>query len=90
MERRESPVEGEEVLTEEEALEESVYLGLRANDGLNPQEVASITDEIAINELIDCGFLESRNSRLHVPEDKWLLLDEIVLKILSKPPPRLS
>ncbi|MDP8237772.1 MAG: radical SAM family heme chaperone HemW [Candidatus Hatepunaea meridiana] len=73
----------EELLTEYEELEEKVYLSLRTSDGLEMEIAQRISSSEAIEELLTNRFLKSRDNRLFVPEEKWLLLDEIVLKLLS-------
>jgi oxygen-independent coproporphyrinogen-3 oxidase len=81
------PLEGEETLTELESLEEEAYLSLRAGHGLSLALSLNLTSHSTIDGLIQDGFLYVANGRLHVPEEKWLLLDEIVLKLLADQAP---
>jgi len=75
-------VTDEETLLPEEVLEETVYLGLRTIDGLDRAIAGKASAPETIEELLSNGFLILQNGRLHIPERHWLLLDEIVLKLL--------
>jgi len=77
------PVEGEEVVTPKMALEESVYLGLRTARGIDDKFARSHFDPAGLDEMLTEGFLEERDGRIAVRETKWLLLDEIVLRVLK-------
>jgi len=71
-----------ERLTTEEELSEKVYLSLRCEDGISLEFVNNNCITSELSSLIESGFLELRGDMLHVPESKWLLLDEIVLKLV--------
>lgn len=79
----ESAVAGKENLTTVDALEEEVYLSLRTRDGLETTFLEKITEVSTIDELTDSGFLVKRFGRYHIPEDRWLLLDSVAVKLLS-------
>ncbi len=76
----------EEVLLPEEEIEEIIYLGLRTMDGVDEAVVGEASTPETVNELLSHGFLIRSGGRLHVPENKWLLLDEIAVRLLSKNP----
>lgn len=78
------PQEGRELLSLNEELEEQIYLSLRTSDGLDPELAQKASDSHILENLIIKGFMIIRNGRFRVPEEHWLLLDEIVLKLLSK------
>ncbi len=75
-------VTDEETLLPEEELEETVYLGLRTIDGLDEAVAGQVASPEILEELLSHEFLTLRNARLHIPEQRWLLLDEIALKLL--------
>lgn len=76
------PQKGFEELSPEEVLSEIVYLALRCEDGISTDFINNNCVTTELDSLIKAGFLEIREDRIHVPESKWLLLDEIVLKLL--------
>ena len=86
MENGEDPAAGEEILSTDDALEELVYLSLRTREGLDIETAYGTFSRDTIDELLESGFLFQRNGRLHIPEERWLLLDEIVLRILEQIP----
>jgi len=71
-----------EQLTAEEELSEKVYLSLRCQDGISLDFVENNCKTSELSSLLESGFLESVGDMLHVSESKWLLLDEIVLRLL--------
>jgi len=77
------PTEGEERLKPEEVLQEQVYLALRTRDGLS-EELALLCNQDSISDLVKAGFLERRDLKFHVAEERWLMLDEVVLRLLEK------
>ncbi len=77
---------GEELITLKQALEEQIYLSLRIRDGLDKNILINMfppNSNIAerIDELSDANFLYELDNRLHIPENRWLLLDEVVLRL---------
>lgn len=78
------PTEGEERLGETEIIHERVYLSLRTREGLPDELARRVSRPEALEELEGSGFLERRGDRWHVPESRWLLLDEVVLRLLEK------
>ncbi len=77
---------GSETISARQAIEEEIYLSLRIRNGLQ------VTDKIAselphiqdsLITLTDAGFIFEQNERWHIPEAKWLLLDEVVLRLLE-------
>lgn len=77
------PIEGSEILNEEEVFEEELYLSLRTSAGILKTELISRIDQSALRELVEGGFLLLQDGRYHVPDIKWLLLDEIILRLLT-------
>jgi oxygen-independent coproporphyrinogen-3 oxidase len=78
-----SPIDNSELVTPSEQLEEQLYLGLRTTKGIDIQTSLKYYNQSVLNELVSTGFLIIQDSRYLVPEEHWLLLDEVVLRILS-------
>ncbi len=76
------PQKGIEVMTPSETLSEKVYLSLRCEDGIPLEFAKKNCIKSEMSSLMKTGFLELREDKLHIPESKWLLLDEIVLRML--------
>jgi len=81
------PLDGEEMLNDTESQEEEVYLNLRADYGLKLESALILTSQATLDGLIQDDFLYLADEKLHVPEEKWLLLDEIVLRLLINQAP---
>ncbi len=77
------PQEGGESLSSVEELEEQVYLGLRTSDGIELETIREICGSETVQDLLRSGFLVINGGRLQMVEERWLMLDEIVLKLLS-------
>lgn len=77
------PVYEYERLTGFQIVEETVYLSLRTDDGLDRDYALQHCDNETINEFISTGVLKLRNDRFYVAEQHWLLLDEIVARLLQ-------
>ncbi|NQT34479.1 radical SAM family heme chaperone HemW [bacterium] len=84
LERDALPQETVEILSMENVQTEQVYLGLRTSDGLTMTEFEHIINPRELAEMVDSGFLIVSDGTILVPEERWLLLDDIVLKLLSK------
>ena len=75
------PRDGEETLSEGDARQEELYLPLRQAKGLDPAEALRLCKGESVEKLLDAGFLLWADGRLRVSEEKWLMLDEIVLRL---------
>lgn len=80
------PADGFETISHRQAIEEEIYLSLRLSGGLKvteliEREATQIQDNIA--NLTKAGFLLEQNGGWRIPESRWLLLDEIVLRLLE-------
>ncbi|TAL68259.1 MAG: radical SAM family heme chaperone HemW [Bacteroidetes bacterium] len=83
------PVEGSEVLTKRQMLEERIMLGLRC-EGLNPEklnsefeiDLLSLNQEL-INNLVNEKLMENGNQKLRLTRKGYLLSDEIITKICA-------
>ena len=78
------PREGEESLTLADVMQEQLYLELRQAHGLLPSEVNRLCNPEVVEELLNSAFLVWQNGRLRVTEEKWLMLDEIVLRLQNR------
>jgi len=77
------PVSESERLSEFQIVEETVYLSLRTDDGLDRDYALEHCDNETISDFTEMGVLKHRGNRLHVSEPHWLLLDEIVARLLQ-------
>jgi len=77
------PQGGGESLSPVEVLEEQVYLGLRTSDGVELETIREICGSETVQDLLKNGFLVLNGGRLQMVEERWLMLDEVVLKLLS-------
>ncbi len=84
LKRGERGTKGQELITPEMEREETVYLSLRCGNGLDAASARRLTVPGAAEELLQSGHLELRAGRYHVVESRWLLLDDIVLRLLNK------
>ncbi len=73
-----------ELLTEDQINEERVYLGLRTNDGLGLDFAEEVIPHENIQLMMESGNIVIAKGKIHVPEDRWLLLDEIVMHLLPQ------
>jgi len=78
------PTEGEEVLTPEQVLEEEVYLRLRAKAGLSDEMIERECNAVSFKSLVTGGFLVKEGEVWIVVEEKWLMLDEVVIRLMEK------
>jgi len=76
--------EGEEILTCENEREEELYLALRTTRGLTDQQAASYCDPLALKEMEDGGYIIWEEGVWRMNEKKWLMLDEVVLRLMRK------
>jgi len=70
---------GEEVLSEEEAREETIMLGLRTARGI-PEDL--IPEGKAAEMLADGRLVRLPDGRLRIPEDHWFVSDDIIADLL--------
>ena len=77
------PSSGEEILSVRNKIEEQVYLSLRTWEGVERSMLENVAGSSVINELVESGFLKIVDNQYMVCEEKWLLLDEIVINLLS-------
>jgi len=78
------PTEGEEILTSAQILEEEVYLRLRAKAGLTEDLIARECNAASFRSLVSGGFLVREGEVWIVAEEKWLMLDEVVIRLMEK------
>lgn len=70
---------GEEVLSEEEAREETIMLGLRTARGI-PEEL--IPEGKAAEMLANGRLVRLPDGRLRIPEGHWFVSDDIIADLL--------
>jgi oxygen-independent coproporphyrinogen-3 oxidase len=84
-----SPREFEEVLTPEQRVEEFIMLRLRLAEGFSREDVMDFLPEIDADDLferlgkpISEGFLEFRNGRVSIPENRLFISNECVVRVI--------
>nr|MCR5351676.1 hypothetical protein [Bacteroidales bacterium] len=70
--------EGQEQLTEREAREETIMLGLRTARGVE----AALCDPAQVAPLLADGRLVRIGDRLRIPEDHWFVSDDIIADVV--------
>ncbi len=73
-----SLIEGEELLSEEEAREETVMLGLRTAQGV----AEGLLNTANATEMLADGRLMRVGDRFRIPEDRWFISDDIIADLL--------
>ena len=77
----ESPVESEEVLTEEQGRIESVYLGLRTRAGVP----GAVVPSDRLKAWVTAGWAVASEGRIRLTAPGWLLLDTLVRDLTGAP-----
>lgn len=69
-----------ESLSPEQEREESIMLGLRTSDGVDPD----LCRPEAVERLLACGDLEMKNAprRIRIPESRFFVSDQIILELV--------
>ena len=70
---------GRETLTEDEAREEEIFLGLRTARGVTED---LLPKEKAAGMLSDGRLARIADSRLRIPEDRWFISDDIISDLI--------
>ena len=78
----------EEILDVKMTMEYEVILNLRKNDGISLDKFydkygIDLSDIYEYNLLIDDGLLKKEGNNLFIPEDKWYISNEIIVKLLE-------
>lgn len=75
-----------DILSKDEIMEYEVILNLRKSDGINLEEFKrKYGQDFCYNygELVNDGFLMLENNCLFIPENKWYISNEIIIKLLG-------
>lgn len=74
----------EEVLENEDLLYYEIMLNLRKSDGIDLDKLYSRYNiRLDYRELVDLGMLNVNDNRLYIPEEKWYISNEIIIKLLE-------
>lgn len=79
---KEKRIENREVLTKEEELEETIFLGLRKMDGISKKEVDFFCGE-QIEKMICQGFLEEKDGKIRLTERGIDISNYVFAEILA-------
>ena len=72
-----------DILDDQTQLEERIMMGLRLREGIDISLLQS-NDFNQDNHLIKNGFLQIKDNRLSVPQNKWPILDSILAQVLMR------
>ena len=78
----------EDYLTEDDVMEYEVILNLRKKEGISLYNFYSrfevnLSDVFDYNYLVDNKLLILDDDHLYIPEDKWYISNEIIVKLLE-------
>ena len=77
-----------EVLSKKDKIIYEIILNLRTKDGISLENFykkyqVELKDLYNYQELINNNFLKEENNQLSIPEDKWYISNEIIVKVLE-------
>ncbi len=77
-----------EVIHQEDKIEYEIILNLRKATGINLNEFVlkyhkKLKDHYDYQSLVDKGLLVEKNNQLFIPENKWYISNEIIIKLLE-------
>ena len=78
---------GQETLTETEAAEETIMLALRTADGLQLEELETLSsvlghDSALIDSLLADGLLKREGDNVRIPENRFFVSDDIISRLI--------
>ena len=72
----------EEVLSPEDIRIERIMLPLRTDEGIDADELYSLSDISTVRTLLEEGALEEYGTRIRIPEDHFFTSDEIIRELI--------
>ncbi len=79
-----SYVSSKEVLEKQDKATYEIMLGLRKKDGLFLDDLFSKYGiRLSYQELVDLGLMKFRDGHLYIPEEKWYISNEIIIRLLE-------
>ena len=74
----------EEILEKDDLVYYEIMLNLRKSEGIDLDKLYSLYKvKLDYEELLKLGMLEYNDNRLYIPEDKWYISNEIIVKIIE-------
>ena len=74
----------EEILEKDDLVYYEIILNLRKSDGINLDKLYSkYKVKLEYDELINLGMLEVKDNRLYIPEEKWYISNDIIIRLLE-------
>ena len=78
----------EEFISETDKEEYEILLNLRKSEGISLNEFkekykVNFLDKYKVENLINNNFLKLENNHIYIPEDKWYISNEIIVKIIE-------
>jgi coproporphyrinogen III oxidase-like Fe-S oxidoreductase len=74
----------EEILEKEDKVYYEIMLNLRKSSGIDLDKLYSLYKvKLDYSELVDNGLLLLNKNKLYIPEDKWYISNEIIIRLLE-------
>ena len=74
----------EEILEKDDLVYYEIMLNLRKSSGIDLDKLYSLYNvRLDYEELIDLGLLKLNNNKLYIPEDKWYISNDIIIRLLE-------
>ena len=74
----------EEILEKDDLVYYEIMLNLRKSEGIDLDKLYSLYKvKLDYEELLKLGMLEYNDNRLYIPEDKWYISNDIILRLLE-------
>lgn len=74
----------EEILEKDDLIYYEIMLNLRKSSGIDLEKLYSLYKvRLEYNELVNNGLLVLDNNHLYIPEDKWYISNEIIIRLLE-------
>jgi oxygen-independent coproporphyrinogen III oxidase len=80
-----APIERRELLTEEQVLQETCFLGLRQTSGLDLEDIGSgprAKMQPQVEKLLGEGFVRFEGRFLQIPPEHWSIANEVLVELL--------
>ena len=74
----------EEILEKEDLVYYEIMLNLRKKDGIALDALYSkYSVKLLYEDLVELELLEIKSNRLYIPEEKWYISNEIIIRLLE-------
>ena len=74
----------EEILEKDDLIYYEIILNLRKSSGIDLEKLYSLYNvKLDYTELVNLGLLKLDENKLYIPEDKWYISNEIIIRLLE-------